>query len=318
MRRISLFCDPYQEHPKARSYDGPAQGVIRVVNQRLNLEFGGEMNGRFRIAGLGGVDPHDNARAVRAWRWLQWVLLGFSLLAIPAFYFELAVDLPLLHPAGRALYACMAAGFAVSLGWMAHLSRQPRRFLMRNRYDLLIAMGAAGSVAAGVSTWSSLEWVLRILFVGLVAARIAVSLRAFFSPNRLLLLLATAAVLLASAGAGFYWLEPSVHSYAEGVWLAFESSATVGFGDMAPTTPASRVFAAFVVLLGYGLLSLVFASIAAIFVEQEERLLRREMHRDIKTLQAEIAALRREVGHIGTPAHVGEGAIGCDRPPESR
>lgn len=317
-RRISPFRDPYQEQLKARSYAGPAQRVVRVVNQRPNVEFGGEMNERFRIAGLGGVDPHDNARAVRAWRWLQWVLLGFSLLAIPAFYFELAVDLRLLHPAGRALYACMAAGFAASLAWMAHLSRHPRRFLLRNRYDVFIAMGAAASVAWGVSTWSSLEWVLRILFVGLVAVRIAVSLREFFSPNRLLLLLATAVVLLASAGAGFYWLEPSVHSYAEGVWLAFESSATVGFGDIAPTTPASRVLAAFVVLLGYGLLSLVFASIAAIFVEQEERLLRREMHRDIKTLQAEIAALRREVGRIGTQPHVAEGPIGSDGPPESR
>ncbi|MFM0502709.1 potassium channel family protein [Paraburkholderia caffeinilytica] len=262
------------------------------------------MNDGFRIAGLGGVDPHDNAQAVRTWRWLQWILFGSCLLAIPAFYLELAVDSPMLHQMGRLLYVCMATGFATPLAWMAHLSRKPRRFLMRNRYDVLIAAGAGASVAWGVMPWSSLEWVLRILFMGLVAARVVVSLRGFFSPNRLFLLLATAAALLASAGAGFYWLEPGVHTYAEGVWLAFESSATVGYGDMAPTTPASRVFAAFVVLLGYGLLSLVFASIAAIFVEQEERLLRREMHRDIKTLQAEIASLRREVGSLGAKAHV--------------
>ena len=81
---------------------------------------------------------------------------------------------------------------------------------------------------------------------------------------------------------------------------------------MAPTTPASRVFAAFVVLLGYGLLSLVFASIAAIFVEQEERLLRREMHRDIKTLQAEIASLRREIGSLGAKAHADERPVERD------
>ncbi|HYS63037.1 MAG TPA: ion channel [Paraburkholderia sp.] len=271
------------------------------------------MNDGFRVAGLGGVDPHDDARAVRTWRWLQWVLFGFSLFAIPAFYFELAVDSPMLHQVGRALYACMMAGFAVSLAWMAHLSRNPRRFFIRNRYDILVTAGAGVSVAWGVSPWSSLEWVLRILFVGLVAARIAVSLRGFFSPNRLLLLLATAAALLASAGAGFYWLEPGVHTYAEGVWLAFESSTTVGYGDMAPTTPASRVFAAFVVLLGYGLLSLLFASIAAIFVEREERLLRREMHRDIKTLQAEIASLRREVCSLGAKAHADDGSVERDR-----
>lgn len=253
------------------------------------------MNEDFRLAGLGGIDRRDGEPAMHAWRWLQWVLLGFSLLAIPAFYLELAGESARLHQLGRLLYAGMATGFVASLAWLAHLSRKPAGVLVRNRYDVLIAIGACASVMSGVSAWSSFEWCLRILFVGLVAVRIAVSLRGFFSPNRLLLLLATAAVLLASAGAGFYWLEPGVHTYAEGVWLAFESSATVGYGDMAPTTPASRVFAAFVVLLGYGLLSLVFASIAAIFVEQEERLLRREMHRDIKSLQAEIAALRREV-----------------------
>ncbi|MFM0237416.1 ion channel [Paraburkholderia phytofirmans] len=273
------------------------------------------MSDGFRVAGLGGVVLHDGARAVRAWRWLQWVLLGFSLLAIPAFYFELAAHSTALHQIGRALYAGMAAGFAVSLAWIARLCHEPRRFLMRNRYDVLVAVGAAVSVMSGLSAWSPLEWAMRMIFVGLVAARIVVSLRGFFSPNRLLLLLATAAVLLASAGAGFYWLEPGVHTYAEGVWLAFESSATVGYGDMAPTTPASRVFAAFVVLLGYGLLSLLFASIAAIFVEQEERVLRREMHRDIKTLQAEIAALRTEVRRMGSAAHTDDSAVGRHRPP---
>jgi voltage-gated potassium channel len=252
------------------------------------------MKESLRVAGLAGVDPHDSARAVQAWRWMQWALFALSLLAIPAFYLELAAE-DQLHPVGRALYACMFIGFAAVLVRMACLSHKPRRFLARNGYDVLIATGAVASVAWGIAPWSSVEWVLRILFVGLVAVRIVVSLRSVFAPGRLLWLLVAAAVLVALAGAGFYWLEPRAHSYAEGVWLAFESSATVGYGDMAPTTPASRVLAAFVVLLGYGLLSLVFASLAAIFVEQEERILRREMHRDIKALRNEIAALRKDV-----------------------
>jgi voltage-gated potassium channel len=279
------------------------------------------MKESLRIAGLAGVDPHDGARAVQAWRWMQWALFALSLLAIPAFYFELAAALQ-LHPVGRALYTCMFAGFAAVLARMACLSHKPQRFLVRNGYDVLIATGALASVAWGIAPWSSVEWMLRILFVGLVAARIVVSLRSLFSPGRLLLLLVTAALVVALAGAGFYWLEPGVHTYAEGVWLAFESSATVGYGDMAPTTPASRVLAAFVVLLGYGLLSLVFASIAAIFVEQEERLLHREMHRDIKALRDEIAALRKDVharggeaGVAGTPVQTVK--LAASRPDES-
>ncbi|NPT36878.1 potassium channel family protein [Paraburkholderia xenovorans] len=274
------------------------------------------MKESWRVAGLAGVDVHDDARAMRAWRRMQWVLFALSLLAIPAFYFELAAA-SRFHLAGRALYAFMSAGFTVVLGRIAFLSRKPERFITRNAYDVLIAAGSAISVAWGALPWSPLEWLLRIVFVGLVAARIVVSLRSFFSPGRLGLLLVIAVLLLASAGAGFYWLEPGVHTYAEGVWLAFESSATVGYGDMAPTTPASRVFAAFVVLLGYGLLSLVFASIAATFVEQEERMLRREMHRDIKALRDEIAALRQDVQAAGGEARVAAASAGPVKPAAS-
>ncbi|WP_454872034.1 potassium channel family protein [Paraburkholderia xenovorans] len=275
------------------------------------------MKESWRVAGLAGVDVHDDARAMRAWRWMQWVLFALSLLAIPAFYFELAAA-SRFHLAGRALYASMSAGFTMVLGRIAFLSRKPERFITRNAYDVLIAAGSAISVAWGALPWSPLEWLLRIIFVGLVAARIVVSLRSFFSPGRLGLLLVIAVLLLASAGAGFYWLEPGVHTYAEGVWLAFESSATVGYGDMAPTTPASRVFAAFVVLLGYGLLSLVFASIAATFVEQEERILRREMHRDIKALRDEIAALRQDVqAAAGGEARVAAASAGPVKPAAS-
>jgi voltage-gated potassium channel len=244
---------------------------------------------------IGGVDSHDNPRAVHAWRHIRWFLCACSLLAIPAFYGELTATTDAALFAARALYLCMFASFALSILRLLHLSRKRKALLSRNRLDVLIAVGAGLSAAWGAPPWQTAEWVLRLLFVSLVAVRIVLSLHEFFTPNRIVWLLAAGAAVLAMAGAGFMWLEPRVHSYAEGLWLAFESSATVGYGDIAPTTPASRVFAVFVVLLGYGMLSLVFASIAAAFIGKEERALRREMHRDIKHLNDEIARLHSEL-----------------------
>lgn len=66
--------------------------------------------------------------------------------------------------------------------------------------------------------------------------------------------------------------------------------------DIVLTTAASRIFAAFMVLLGYAMLSLVTASIAAMFVGEDEKQLRREMHRDIRSLQTEIRHLREALG----------------------
>ncbi|CAN7593526.1 potassium channel family protein [Trinickia sp. LjRoot230] len=253
------------------------------------------MSGFFDSLELSGPDSLDSPRAARAYHWIQWVLFGSSLLAIPAFYMELTASSPFLLNAGRILYLCMATGFAWSLGWMVHLSRRYRHLIWRNRFDVLVLVGAAASIGWGGNPWSSLEWLLRMTFMGMVALRIVMSLRRFLSPNRLLSLLMAGAALLALAGVGFYWLEPRVHSYADGLWLAFESSATVGYGDVSPTTPASRVFAVFVVLFGYGMLSLVFASIAAKFIGQEERLLRHEMHQDIKRLHEEMAVIHKEL-----------------------
>jgi voltage-gated potassium channel len=245
--------------------------------------------------GLAGVSAHDSPRAVRAWRHLRWGLCALSFCAIPAFYVELTVPAPFALTLSRALYLGMFAGFALSLTWLAHLSRHPKTLLANNWLDLLVAVGAAFSTGFGAPPWQPVEWLLRLSFMGVVALRIVLSLRSLVTPNRVVWLLLAGALVLAMAGAGFYWLEPHVHSYAEGLWLAFESSATVGYGDIAPTTPASRVFAAFVVLLGYGMLSLVFASIAAAFIGKEERALRREMHRDIKHLNDEIVRLHTEL-----------------------
>ena len=154
----------------------------------------------------------------------------------------------------------------------------------------LIAGAAASALSSG--GWSPVEWALRSALLLVVVLRMLVFLRRLFSPHNIVYLVALGAGMLAMAGAGFYWLEPTVHSYADGLWLAFESGATVGYGDILPTTPASRLFAAFMVMLGFAMLSLVTGAIAATFVGEDERKLRHELHADIRALRLEVQALR--------------------------
>jgi len=76
-------------------------------------------------------------------------------------------------------------------------------------------------------------------------------------------------------------------------WLAFTKAATVGYEDIVPSTHASRTFAVLVALRGLAVLSLVTASVAAIFVGKEERGIERELMNEIRALRAEVAALHR-------------------------
>ena len=75
----------------------------------------------------------------------------------------------------------------------------------------------------------------------------------------------------------------------------FTTGATVGYGDLVPSTPASRIFAVFVVLLGYAVFSVVTASIVALFVGEDEKRFEKELHADIRSLRKEVAALRSEL-----------------------
>lgn len=99
-------------------------------------------------------------------------------------------------------------------------------------------------------------------------------------------------LILLIGGVGFWWLEPGIHTLQDGLWLAFTTAATVGYGDLVPRTPVGRAFSVLVVLLGLAVLSLVTASLAALFVEQEVEEEERQIERD---LMREIHALRRQV-----------------------
>jgi voltage-gated potassium channel len=107
--------------------------------------------------------------------------------------------------------------------------------------------------------------------------------------------LALCLMILGLGGVGFWLLEPLTPNLADAMWLAFTTAATVGYGDLVPTTHAARAFAVVVVLLGLAVLSLVTASLAAMFVETEERQIERDLMHEIGALRAEVRALRSEV-----------------------
>jgi voltage-gated potassium channel len=114
------------------------------------------------------------------------------------------------------------------------------------------------------------------------------------------LLLAVA--ILGLGGVGFWLIDPRIDSLGDGLWLAFTTAATVGYGDLIPHTPASRIFSVLVVLLGLAVLSLVTASLSAIFVEKEveaeEREIERTLLAELRVLREELHSLREEVREL--------------------
>jgi voltage-gated potassium channel len=237
------------------------------------------------------------------------VLTSALVIVIPAFYLVLTGPSAAFRHAGSALYGLAALLLGARL---LGLGRAGRRFGGRNALDLAIVLGALASAWPTEPVWGGVEWLLRLSYCGAVFIRLVMLASRYVMARSVLQIVMLAGCLLAVSGAGFLWLEPRVHSYADGLWLAFITGATVGYGDLVPSTGASRVLAVFIVLLGYALFSVVTASIAALLVGEDELRQRRALHADLRHLRADIAQLRGEL-HAALPATVD--AAQCDGAP---
>lgn len=241
----------------------------------------------------------------------QLALLVSLSLTIPAFYLVLGDYAPAYRHAGHALYALTAVLLAARLLYQLQARRRTRRrhghapeaepgHAARRRpqvgiaLDVLLALGALASAWPGAGAPAA-EWMWRLGFSVLAFLRMASLVLHFVALHRLLQLLLLAVAALLGAGAGFYWLEPRVTTFADGLWLAFITGATVGYGDLVPSTPASRVLAGFIVVMGYALFSVLTARIAALLVGEDERRQWRELHADLRLLRGDIDALRAEL-----------------------
>jgi voltage-gated potassium channel len=225
---------------------------------------------------------------------------SLALLAtIPAFYLAM---LSTHRIAGAALYlsACVATS---AVTWKeataAHAPKHPRaaqRYLgpLLGVTLLLSALLPQGDMADLV--------ILRLGTAALTVLRLSESALPRRWQGGLPQLLGLGIGVLGLCGLGFWWLEPRAQTFGDGLWLAFTTAATVGYGDIVPSTPAAKIFAVFVVLMGLAVLSLVTAAIAALWVKGEERRIEHEILRD---LHLELRAIRDEVAALRGKAHRG-------------
>ncbi len=237
-----------------------------------------------------------------------WPMLIALVASVPAFY-----DSMMPTPATWATWMYLVSGLVLlASAWRVQRSlhqraHEPSRthsgswgeHPMQLKLDWFLGAALLANAVLPQSNESEAALIWRLVIAVLMLYRLLKISQPLFTETGLARLLAMGAAVLVLCGIGFFWLDPEVKTLHDGLWLAFSTAATVGYGDMVPASTASRIFAVFVVLLGYGLLSLVTASVAAMFVGSQERKVEREilrdMHKEMQSLRHEIDRLRQEL-----------------------
>ena len=241
--------------------------------------------------GLAGVGQDDTPAACGWQQRLHWPMVAVALLSVPAYIFDSAEPGAVWHRVATGIDAFIVLAFALELGWMLHLTREPFRYLAGNWLNVVVILGAGAALFGATTEGFALVRIARVAVAGLIMIRAVAEMRVLFTRRGAPLLAGAAFLATLVTGALFYVFDPKIATFWDGMWLAFVTGATVGYGDVYPTTTASRVVAIVAVLAGWALLSLFTANIVAMFIGRDEAETRAELHRQIVSLRADIARL---------------------------
>ena len=238
------------------------------------------------LIGIGGVEPHENAEARKWAKRLEWPMLCVVLWIPFQWYLEETNDIPLWL--GRVADWLVWLIFLTETLLLTYLVRDKQRYLLRNWMNLLIIAGSI-PLLWHYTPLAGLLRSLRLFLVVVLLTRMSSNMRKLLSMHQLGTTLAVSLVTMVLSGVAISRIEPSIGSVWDGMWWAWVTMATVGYGDIVPHSGAGRLFGSFLILFGIVLLSLLTANLAAFFIGGDVKKVEDD-ERDTHLLLQEISA----------------------------
>jgi voltage-gated potassium channel len=121
--------------------------------------------------------------------------------------------------------------------------------------------------------------------------------RQSLSDNRLLSTLLTAVFVMFLAGIFIAGLDPAIPTPWDGIWWAWVTMSTVGYGDVVPVSGIGRLFGAGLILMGLAMFAVITANFSAIFVQREVRAGVKEVKKEVEATRViieNIQAVKRD------------------------
>ncbi|MCP3012479.1 potassium channel family protein [Nocardiopsis dassonvillei] len=241
---------------------------------------------------------------MKRWRSATELPLVFAALVFIGAYAWPAVDpdLPphLLELCG-VLIAVVWVVFAVDYAVRLYLSPDRWTFVRENLLDLLIVV---------LPVLRPLHLVRLLTVVSLLHRHMSVSLRGHVllytaGITVVMLVMASVSVLRAEQGAP----DANITTLADAFWWSLVTVSTVGYGDLYPVTGTGRLIAAFLFVMGIGLLGVITGTLSTWLVqrvddskETRERSFDEDTARQLRELTEQVRELRAELGRAAAPS----------------
>ncbi|TNF35195.1 MAG: two pore domain potassium channel family protein, partial [Gammaproteobacteria bacterium] len=174
------------------------------------------------------------------------------------------------------------------------------RYLLSNWVNLLIIAAGVGILWGDSPIAGTLRSLRLLLVIGLLLEASG-GFRRVLARHHLGSTLAVSMVITVIAGIMIAGIDPGIRNITDGIWWAWVTVTTVGYGDVVPTSTEGKIFGALLIAMGIGLFSMITASFTVYFVEQDEQkenlelsLLSAEFKARMDRMEAKLDTLIRE------------------------
>lgn len=173
------------------------------------------------------------------------------------------------------------------------LVKNKKRYLVKNWLNIVIIVGCFPLVWFHTEAIIYLR-VLRLFILFRIAAPGYKTLVEVLSFNQIGMTLLLALLLTLFSGLLMSLIDPAIPTVADGIWWAWETITTVGYGDEAPSTLSGRILAIGVMLGGAAIFTIITANLAAYLISKSKT------SEDIKDVKHEEIELLTMVRHMQT------------------
>jgi len=224
-------------------------------------------NPLYLLTGLAGVEANERT-AARRWAGrfeLPMILLAIWIL-IEWYLREKGIYSVLF---GRITDWVIWLFFVLETAVLTSLVENKLRYLRSNWMNLLIICVGLPLLWGG-GTYAAALRALRVLLIFPLLLNTSITVRKVLARNHLGTTLLIALAFTLMSGLLIAGIDPTIENVWQGIWWAWVTVATVGYGDIVPQSTAGKVFGAVVILFGVGFFSLLTASFSAYFISRGE------------------------------------------------
>lgn len=171
------------------------------------------------------------------------------------------------------------------------ISNNKKDFFKQNIFDLIAIIPFTSlfkvfRVLKVLKVFKALK-ILKFARLSAYFARFYKRVKFFFEINGLKYMVFVSLFCIVAGGIAIHFVEEM--TVFDGIWWSFVTATTVGYGDISPTTPAGRVIAAILMIVGIGLIGSLTSTITALFFQRHENASKRDTKGEIlKTLQMQL------------------------------